>query len=305
MTRSTITEARTTLVTATGALESARSTFDLAGTQIGTQVPRLSDEASAALRSADTAINEAADGFGAVTGRVGTAADTANARLTELGDTLTALDAALGDAHGSFGAVTAASDAVEALVTGTGSSLVDEARSTLQTLDDSLSVLNQTVARDVPRIAADVRTATAARRQGRGRGRGDARGAARPARPAGRGGADDARHRDATPSCARSRASTGSMPRSPSADRTFAAAEGAFTGAEAVIGQEVAPAAADIRAAAESIQATMAEVTRDLPAIAADLRETAARARAVAETVEVGRRRCRPRHPRLRAARVA
>ena len=283
--RETIAEAEMTLSTATEALGAARQTFDLASSSIETQVPRISDDLSTAIRSADSTFQDAMGVIGQVAARLETTADLADARLSQLGETLDVVDTTLADASVSFDAVEEASEAVEVLVEGTGASLVDEARVTLETVDESLGVLNETVKRDLPRIAESIRTAsegaasvvTAAQ-------------ATLEALPDRLDPLSDAARTTLTTATDLLRRAEGSLDAIGTtlsgADRTLAAAEQTFTGVNEVLETEVAPAAADIRAAASGIDEAMAALTEELPAIAANLSETAARARNIAETID-------------------
>ncbi len=283
--RETIAEAEMTLSTATEALGAARQTFDLASSSIETQVPRISDDLSTAIRSADSTFQDAMGVIGQVAARLETTADLADARLSQLGETLDVVDTTLADASVSFDAVEEASEAVEVLVEGTGASLVDEARVTLETVDELLGVLNETVKRDLPRIAESIRTAsegaasvvTAAQ-------------ATLEALPDRLDPLSDAARTTLTTATDLLRRAEGSLDAIGTtlsgADRTLAAAEQTFTGVNEVLETEVAPAAADIRAAASGIDEAMAALTEELPAIAANLSETAARARNIAETID-------------------
>jgi phospholipid/cholesterol/gamma-HCH transport system substrate-binding protein len=283
---STIAEAETTLMAATGALDQARATFESAGGAIESQVPRLADEASSALRSADAAVQGIAAEVETTVGRFGEVADVASARLQELEATLAAVEATLADADIAFDAVTEASESVETLVEGTGASLVDEARATLQSVDGTLDVVNEVVARDLPAIASDIRAATASAAAVVGEA--ETALAELPDRFAPLAETARTTLATATETLARARTTLDGLDAAlGGANRTLAAAERTFEGASDVIETEVAPAAADIRAAAAGVEATMAELTADLPELVADLAETAERARGVAETVQI------------------
>lgn len=283
--RTTLDQATETLAAASETLNSAKSAIDVVGGSLESKVPEILDSVAAAITSVETAVIAAADEAKTLLRRFETTADLADARLTDLGGTVQNVDAALQSAENAFNAVVESSNAVEELFEGTGAELVDDARETLKLVDQSLTVLNETLKTDWPVVVADIREATS--------------GAATVMREvegvvAGLPGQIDALSVDAqvmletaTGTLRRAEETLGKLDNTlASADGALSAAEEAFSEVSGIVKEEVRPTAADIRSAAAQAETTMAALTRDLPDIAADLRETAGRARHIAEVIE-------------------
>jgi len=284
-------EATTTMVAMTGAFNQAGTTLATADVALKT-VDGAAAAAGEVIRTDGTAavaeFKEAVTGLRGLVDSLGTEAKTvlaayggtaaqATARLSELEPTIAGLDKAIAGATTALASVDDAATSFDALVDGDGTRLVADARTTLASVDASAEAIETAATEDLPAVVADVRRALVTVNDTVERVSTDITRFTGDLAPV---SGDAAVALDA----AADTESTATLIRS--AERTMAAAEGAFTGAERVIAEDVAPATADLRRSAERMSVAVDSVSADLPAVTAQLRTTLAEATATVRRID-------------------
>ena len=283
--RTAFDEAGTTLTTARGTFNSATRTIDTTQSLIQDRVPRTLggiDQTVADLRRAINDLDTQASGAIA---SVRTASDLAGARLTDLGPTITDLDATLDQARTTLASIDAGAGSARALIDGNGTALVTDARGTLARLDTTLDSIDTVARNDVPRIAASVQTALDTANRVLDQAGTDITGFTGQFGPL----AGNARSALATATDTFATAN-GAITRLDTTigllDTTLTSARGTFDTANTVIGEHVAPTAADIRQTAARLDSAITQITANIPEITTQIRDTLNRIDRIAASVD-------------------
>lgn len=270
-------EANRALDAATTTLGTANTTFDGANGVMRDQLPPLVARIDATIGALDATVAALkADGVTTLRG-VTAAAGSADARLSQLEATIKSLDDTLAETRTTLAAISAGAGSVQTLVEGEGTALVTDLRGTTRRADQALDSLNQVIDQDLPKIVADVSSATATANATMDQISVDLRESTRnlPALVINAGRALNG----ATQTFADARGTLALIdPMIADARAALATADAALGSANTVLETDVAPMAADLRDSSARLAAAATTVAADLPAITGQLLATVDRA---------------------------
>lgn len=154
-------DAEAFLTTGTATLETADGAIARAERYVDEELVAATEELNqtiASLRAELTALSTDARGMVATFAETGTLA---NARLTEVSGTITALDGLINNTNVAVSSVNTAASDFSSLITGDGQVLVDETRAVIATTQIAVDQILVAARDDLPRILANVTEASA------------------------------------------------------------------------------------------------------------------------------------------------
>ena len=274
--RVAINKAQPMIDEATGALASARQTFDSANEMISGELPGLINQLELTATAIETVVKDVGGKAVSVVTKINQLSDVAIARLTEAEATIAKLDGALDSATATMKSIDATSRSVDALVKGDGAALVADARRAVGSATEAISAANRVIVDDLPTIVADIRAAannvnTVVTRVGD-----DLTGVT--GRLGGIVTSADAAILSATETFRIANdtlsAITATMA---TAEGTLTTANATFTGINRLLDEDVNLIVADIHSGVASLNTALGKVSADLPEITAEVRRTLAR----------------------------
>ncbi|MBF9031145.1 MCE family protein [Rhodobacterales bacterium HKCCE3408] len=153
--------ARTLMDAGTNTLATVDATLASAGRYIDTDLIAATTELRDGLADIRTRISALSEQTGTMLETFTTTGTLANDRLTEVAETLDALDALIADSSTAVASVGSAAESFDTLVTDDGFALMDETRAMIANADAAISTIRTAAEEDLPGIIDDIEAATA------------------------------------------------------------------------------------------------------------------------------------------------